>query len=50
MEELELFGDGTVLGNLEEEFVLLGRGVTDVGDGEFGGISLLLEGGAGGLG
>ena len=44
VEELVLLGDGTVLSNLEEDLrELLGRGVTDEGDGELGGISSVLE-------
>ena len=44
MEELVLLGDGTVLSNLEEDLrELLGRGITDEGDGELGGISSVLE-------
>jgi hypothetical protein len=50
VEELELLRDSTVLGNLEEDLVLLGRSITDVSDGEFGGISLLSESSAGSLG
>ena len=49
VEELELLRDSTVLGNLEEDLVLLGRSITDVGDGEFGCISLLSKSSAGSL-
>ena len=51
MEELILLGDSGVLGNVEEDLSELSAdSLTEVGDGELGGIDLLLELGAGNLG
>jgi len=51
VEELILLGDSGVLGNVEEDLSELSAdSLTEVGDGELGGIDLLLELGAGNLG
>lgn len=50
MEELELLGDGRVLGNIKEDLsVFSANGIAEVGNSELSTIDLLLELGAGDL-
>ena len=50
VEELVLLTDGGVLGDVEEDLSILAAGsLSEVGDGELGSLSLLLELGAGDL-